>query len=64
MSKPDISIIMGIYNCADTLDEAIESILNQTYTGWKMIMCDDASTDNTYAVAENMSKIIRTSLFS
>ncbi|MBQ4145804.1 MAG: glycosyltransferase, partial [Clostridia bacterium] len=56
MSKPDISIIMGIYNCADTLDEAIESILNQTYTGWKMIMCDDASTDNTYAVAEKYVK--------
>lgn len=52
MLKPDISIIMGMYNCADTLDEAIESILNQTYTGWKMIMCDDASSDNTYQVAE------------
>lgn len=51
-----ISVIMGIYNCADTLDEAIESILNQTYTGWKMIMCDDASTDNTYAVAEKYVK--------
>ncbi len=52
MSKPNISIIMGIYNCADTLDEAIESILNQTYTNWKMIMCDDASNDNTYSVAK------------
>lgn len=52
MYTPDISILMGIYNCQDTLDEAIESILNQTYTGWKMIMCDDASSDNTYAVAE------------
>lgn len=52
MSNPEISILMGIYNCAETLDEAIESILNQTYTDWKMIMCDDASSDNTYAVAE------------
>ena len=56
MSNPDISIIMGIYNCADTLDEAIESILNQTYTNWIMIMCDDASTDNTYLVAEKYVK--------
>lgn len=56
MSNPTISIIMGIYNCADTLDEAIESILNQTYTDWKMIMCDDASTDNTYSVAEKYVK--------
>ncbi len=47
-----ISIIMGIYNCADTLDEAIESILAQTYTDWEMIMCDDGSFDDTYAVAQ------------
>ncbi len=56
MFKPDISILMGIYNCESTLDEAIESILNQTYTGWKMIMCDDASSDNTYALAEKYVK--------
>ena len=43
---------MGIYNCESTLDEAIESILSQTYTSWKMIMCDDASSDNTYSVAQ------------
>lgn len=43
---------MGIYNCADTLDEAIDSIIKQTYTNWEMIMCDDGSTDNTYEVAK------------
>lgn len=42
---------MGIYNCADTLAEALDSILAQTYTDWEMIMCDDASTDNTAAIA-------------
>lgn len=51
-----ISIIMGIYNCAETLDEAIQSILNQTYKDWKLIMCDDDSTDDTYVVAENYTK--------
>ena len=43
-----ISVIMGIYNCADTLDEAIKSLLNQTYTDYEIIMCDDSSSDNTY----------------
>ena len=43
---------MGIYNCASTLDEAIQSLLNQTYKDWKLIMCDDASSDNTYLVAK------------
>lgn len=47
-----ISVIMGIYNCGDTLAEALDSILAQTYTHWNLIMCDDGSTDNTYAVAE------------
>ncbi len=46
-----VSIIMGIYNCASTLPRAIDSILNQTYDGWKLIMCDDGSADDTYAVA-------------
>lgn len=47
-----ISVIMGIYNCADTLPAAIDSILAQTYTDWELIMCDDCSTDDTYKVAE------------
>lgn len=57
MSNPTISIIMGIYNCAETLDEAIESIINQTYTDWKLIMCDDSSNDVTCSVAEKYVKI-------
>ena len=50
--NPKISVIMGIYNCADTLDEALDSLLNQTYQHFEVIMCDDGSKDDTYAVAE------------
>ena len=46
-----VSILMGIYNCAGTLSEAIDSLLSQTYSDWKLIMCDDGSADNTYDVA-------------
>lgn len=49
---PVISIISGIYNCADTLSDAIESILAQTVTDWEWVLCDDASGDDTYAVAK------------
>lgn len=52
-----ISIIMGIYNCAETLPDAIESILNQTYTGWELIMCDDGSSDKTFAVAQKYADL-------
>ncbi|MBR0302820.1 MAG: glycosyltransferase, partial [Clostridia bacterium] len=47
MGNEKVSILMGIYNCGDTLSAAIDSILAQTYTDWELIMCDDASTDNT-----------------
>ena len=51
-SNETVSIIMGIYNCADTLSEAIDSIIKQTYTNWELILCDDCSTDNkTYELA-------------
>lgn len=45
-----ISVIMSVYNCEKTISKAIDSILNQTYTDWVMIICDDASTDNTYEI--------------
>ena len=47
---------MGIYNCEATLAEAIDSILNQTYTNWELIMCDDGSTDGTLKVAQEYQK--------
>jgi len=53
--KYTISVIMGIYNCADTLDECVQSLLSQTYDKWKLIMCDDGSSDNTYEVAKKYS---------
>lgn len=46
-----VSIIMGIYNCAPTLREAVDSILAQTLADWQLIMCDDGSRDGTYAIA-------------
>lgn len=48
-----VSVIMGIYNCAHTLPEAIDSLLAQTFTDWQLIMCDDGSRDDTYAVARS-----------
>lgn len=53
MSNKKISVLMGIYNCANTLPEAIESIVAQTYNNWELIMCDDGSSDNTYRVAQD-----------
>ena len=46
-----ISILMGIYNCAPTLREAIDSIIAQTYDNWEFIISDDGSRDESHAIA-------------
>lgn len=51
-NKPLVSVIMGIYNCENTLKESINSIISQTYENWELIMCDDCSTDRTYEIAK------------
>lgn len=48
-----ISVLIGIYNCENTLAEAIDCIIAQTYTNWELILCDDGSKDNTVVVAES-----------
>lgn len=55
-NQPKVSIIMGIYNCENTLEESIKSIINQTYKNWELIMCDDCSKDNTLKIAESYAK--------
>ena len=54
--NPKISVLMGVYNCADTLEEAIRSIINQSYSNWELIICDDGSQDNTYQTALEIAK--------
>lgn len=49
---PKVSVIMGIYNVGDTLNEALESLIQQTYQDFELIMCDDGSSDDTIAVAD------------
>lgn len=50
---PMISVIMGIYNCQDTLAEAMDSLLNQSYQDFEIVLCNDGSKDNTLAVAKD-----------
>ena len=47
---PKISVIMGVHNGEKTLPRAIDSILNQTFTDFELIICDDCSTDGTIQV--------------
>lgn len=57
-NAPLVSIIMGIYNCEETLEEAVNSILTQSYQSWELVICDDGSTDRTYEIAESYQKVL------
>ena len=52
MDNTTISVIMAVYNCENTIREAIDSILMQTYDNWKFIICNDCSTDQTQSILE------------
>src|SRR5690625_1119963 len=54
--KYRITVLMAIYNCAPTLKEAIDSLYAQTYNNFKLVLCDDASTDNTYELAKQYAE--------
>jgi len=53
---PKVSVIMPTYNRAETLPDALESLLAQTYLDFEVIVVDDGSTDNTRAVVEEYCK--------
>lgn len=47
-----VSIIMPSYNTAPYIEETIQSVLNQTYTNWELIIVDDCSNDSTDEVLD------------
>lgn len=62
--QPLVSILLPVYNCAPFLSSAIESILNQTYKNFEVIIIDDGSTDTSleiikqYATADQRIKFL------
>ena len=53
--KPDISVIMSVYNGETYLEEAIESVRNQTFKNWELIVINDCSTDSTAKILADFS---------
>lgn len=50
---PEISVLMGVHDCASTVGASIESIRRQTFGDWELIVCDDGSADGTVSVVES-----------
>lgn len=51
-----VSIIMPAYNCGDFIGTTLDSVINQSYKNWEVIVVDDCSTDNTADVVQKYIK--------
>lgn len=53
--QPFFSIISPVYNCKRFLKKCIQSVLDQTYLSWELILIDDGSTDSSGEICESFS---------
>lgn len=55
LKTPEISVIMSVYNGETYLEEAIESVRNQTFKNWELIVINDCSNDSTAKILEDLA---------
>ena len=59
MAHPKVSIIMNCLNGEQYLKQAMDSVFKQTYDDWEVIFFDNASTDNSAAIAKSYGERVR-----
>lgn len=62
--KPEISVLMPVYNQAHFLSRSLESLINQTFSNWELIVIDDGSTDDLLNLLEAYQSDERIRVFS
>ncbi len=55
-NNPLVSIITPCYNAGEFLSQSIESVLDQTYSNWELLIIDDESTDGSRDIVETYAK--------
>jgi len=53
--KPLVSIVIPVYNSEKYLQETVQSVINQTYSNWELIIVDDGSLDTSLLIAEKFA---------
>lgn len=53
MTDEKISVLVAVYNEEKYLNQCIQSVVDQNYKNWELILIDDGSTDNSLAIAQN-----------
>ncbi|PIQ56790.1 MAG: glycosyltransferase [Bdellovibrionales bacterium CG12_big_fil_rev_8_21_14_0_65_38_15] len=64
MSSPKVSVILPVYNGEEYLDQAIKSVLFQSYKNLELIIVDDCSTDRSLEIAKTWVKDDRVKIIS
>ncbi len=57
MDKPEVQILMSTYNGAAYLREQLDSLINQSFTNWQLLIRDDGSKDDTVKIIEQYESI-------
>lgn len=56
MTGPEIFVIMPAYNAGRFIEEAVRSVMAQTYSNWQLLVIDDGSKDDTVEVVQRLCR--------
>jgi glycosyltransferase involved in cell wall biosynthesis len=59
MTQPVVSIVVPSFNCEQYIRQTLQSVVEQTFTDWELIVVDDGSTDQTVDIASDIDPRIR-----
>jgi teichuronic acid biosynthesis glycosyltransferase TuaG len=54
--QPLVSIVVPVYNAARFMDDTIQTVLNQTYQNWELLLVDDCSSDDSVQIIQKYLK--------